>query len=96
MFNHIEGDAPRVCLWETGPEMCAPIQSMPVNGGWSTYRATVLPDAGTTGLTVYLYADTRLRGVRTVNQYADVRLVEIPLVPRLATTGIGTRRFRSQ
>jgi hypothetical protein len=84
MINHLQGAAARLCLWEIGPETCAALPSIPNTNGWVTYRASVSPDTGTTGLTLYLYADANEPAGRTINDYADVRLVELPDLPSLA------------
>jgi arabinofuranan 3-O-arabinosyltransferase len=84
MIHPLQGSAPRLCLWEDGPGRCAPIQALPDRPGWSAYRAAVTPEAGTTAITLYLYADGGPSGSRTVNEYADVRVVEVPALPSLA------------
>jgi hypothetical protein len=84
LVDHVRGDVPRVCLWETGPERCATLPPIPDESSWSTYSASVTPDAGTTALVIYLYADASRPSARTINQYADVRVVEVPALPSLA------------
>jgi hypothetical protein len=84
MIRGLQGAPPRVCLWETGPERCASLPAIPEGTGWSTYRASVSPDAGTTALTLHLYADAYVVGGRTVNEYANVQVVEVPALPSFA------------
>jgi hypothetical protein len=84
MINHRQGAVPRLCLWETGPDICAALPGIPSTNGWVTYRAFVSPDPGTTELAIYLYADAYGQEGRTINEYADVRLVEVPDLPSLA------------
>jgi hypothetical protein len=84
MVNHIEGANPQVCLWETGPERCATLPPISGTSGWLTYRASVSPDAGTTALTLHLYADASRSATRTINEYADVRAVEVPILSSFA------------
>jgi arabinofuranan 3-O-arabinosyltransferase len=84
MVNHLTGARPRLCLWETGPERCATLPDVPDMKGWSTYKASVSPDAGTTALSVYLYADGSQSGGLTTNQYAGVQVVEVPAQSSLA------------
>jgi arabinofuranan 3-O-arabinosyltransferase len=81
MIHPVQGVAPRICLWQIGPNRCALLPSVPEHSGWSTYRASVTPDAGTTGLGLYLYADAGDPGVRTVNEYANVQVVEVSALP---------------
>jgi arabinofuranan 3-O-arabinosyltransferase len=84
MIHPVEGAGPRICLWEVGLDRCAPTPSPPNQGGWFDYRTTVVPDAGTTGLRLFLYADVYNQGRRTTNEYADVRAFEVPSLPRFA------------
>jgi hypothetical protein len=84
MVYHLQGAGPRACLWQTGPNRCAPLPSIPDTGSWSTYRATVRPEAGTAAVTLYLYADAYTQGGPTINDYADVRVVDLPALPDLA------------
>jgi arabinofuranan 3-O-arabinosyltransferase len=84
MIDHLQGAAPRLCLWEVGPNRCASLPSIPSTNSWSTYRATVTPDPGTTGLTLYLYADGYRTANRTVDLYAGIRVLELPTLPSLA------------
>jgi len=87
MMHSLQGAPPRVCLWETGPDRCASLPAVREGTGWSTYHASVSPDAGTTALTLHLYADAYVIGGRTVNEYANVQVVEVPALPELALIG---------
>ncbi len=87
MTHPLQGSAPRLCLWQDGPGRCAQIPALSNRAGWSVYRTAVTPDAGTTAITLYLYADGGVSGSRTVNEYADVRIVEVPALPSLALLG---------
>jgi len=84
MIHPLQGSTPRLCLWEDGPSRCASIPQVFDHAGWSVYRASVTPDPGTTSITLYLYADGGASGTRTVSEYADVRVVEVPALPSLA------------
>jgi arabinofuranan 3-O-arabinosyltransferase len=83
LVHPIEGAAPRVCLWEEGPNRCAILPPIPTGPGWSTYRASVTPDAGTSALSINLFADATNRGGRTVAEYASVRVVGMSILPSL-------------
>jgi hypothetical protein len=85
--RHLSGDPARLCLWQSGPQHCAQLPAIPDGTGWLTYRATVAPEPGTTALALHLYADASSAGATTINEYADVRVVELPLLPRLALVG---------
>jgi hypothetical protein len=92
MVNSVRGNPPRICVLESGPERCAAMPPastysqgagvvIPLARGWSTYRASVTPDPGTTALTLYLYADAQEGGSQTIVDYADVRVVELKTLP---------------
>ena len=83
LVRHVEGTAPRLCLWEVGPSRCAALPDLPSSASWTTYRASVVPDAGTKSIRLYLYADGGA-GPRTVNEYANAGVVEVPSLPSLA------------
>jgi len=80
----VQGAPPRICVFESGPNRCAPLLSITPTGGWSMFRASVSPDSGTTALELYLYADANQSGTQTICEYADVRAVEVPNLPSLA------------
>jgi arabinofuranan 3-O-arabinosyltransferase len=84
--RHADGSAPRICLWEVGPSRCAPAPDLPTGPAWSWYRASVTPDVGTTSIILYLYADGGAPR-RTVNEYANVSVVEVSSLPRVALLG---------
>lgn len=81
--RHIGGAAPRLCLWEAVREKCAPLPDLPNDSSWSWYRTSVTPDAGTTAINLYLYADGG-NAHRTVNEYANVSVAEVASLPSLA------------
>jgi len=82
-----QGAPPRLCLWELGAGRCAQLPSIPAGNGWVSYRATVSPDAGTTGLGIFLYADASEAGVPTVDEYANIDVIELPSLPTVAIVG---------
>jgi arabinofuranan 3-O-arabinosyltransferase len=84
LVRHVEGDVPRLCVWEAGPNRCAHLPSAPNTRQWSIYRSVVMPDMGTTAISLFLYADVYVSRTRTTNEYADVRVVEVPAVPSFA------------
>lgn len=83
MAHHVRGSFPRACLWEVGVKRCAALPNMPTAASWSPFRASVTPDAGTTGLILYLYADAAGQGRPTIDEYSDVRVLELATVPNL-------------
>jgi hypothetical protein len=87
MVHPIQGSPPRMCLWEAGPNTCAALPALPHSGGWSTYRTMLTPDRGTTAITLFLYADVNVPGTTTVNEYANVRVIEEPALETFALLG---------
>jgi hypothetical protein len=83
MAHQVQGSAPRLCMWEGGINRCAPLPDIPSGNGWVAYRASVMPDPGTTTLTLYLYADGPVQGSQSIDDYADARVVEVPTLPNL-------------
>jgi arabinofuranan 3-O-arabinosyltransferase len=84
MVHALKGAPPRLCLWEFGPERCASLPNIPTKTGWYTYRASVSPDPGTKSIALYLYADATTQNTQTVNEYANVRAIEVQALPTLA------------
>jgi hypothetical protein len=60
---------------------------MPAAKGWSTYRALITPDSGTTALSLFLYADVYAFRQRTTNEYANIEIMEVAGAPQLALIG---------
>jgi hypothetical protein len=77
-IRHVSGAAPRFCVFEVGPNHCAPFSSEQRGTVWAAYTLSVTPDSGTTSLGFFLYADTDPSGVRTVNDYANVKVYSVP------------------
>lgn len=87
MARHVRGLAPRICLWEEGPQRCVELPDMKISNGWTEYRAALTPDPGTTGLALHLYADAPGDGKFTTNDYANVKVLELPALPHVALVG---------
>jgi arabinofuranan 3-O-arabinosyltransferase len=81
--RHIDGAAPRLCLWEPSRSRCAPVPDLPTSANWTWYRASITPDAGTTSISLYLYSDGGASRP-TVNEYSNVSVLEVASLPQLA------------
>jgi len=82
--RHVSGEFPQLCVWEDGPNRCAPLHQPTVQGpNWTTYRASFTPDPSTTTLDLFLYAAAVTPHKLTVADYAQVRIVETPSIPEL-------------
>lgn len=51
------GERPRWCLFQIGPQRCAPMDPLAKATTWTTFTTVVTPEPGTTGLLLYVYAD---------------------------------------
>ena len=71
----LQGLPARVCLWEDGPDRCAPIPALEASPSWRSVRVGVTPDAGTVGLRLFVYADGGATGGDgTVVEYRALRV----------------------
>jgi arabinofuranan 3-O-arabinosyltransferase len=85
--RNVSGSPARLCVWEEGPDRCAVLPDMPNSTGWVSYRTSFLPDAGTKALALHLYADASQSGTPTVNEYSQVRAIELPGLPQFFVVG---------
>ena len=82
--KHVSGNPPRVCIWEVGPDRCAVLQPLSQSrDGWQHYQRLIVPDSGTSSLSLFLYSDA-ISGGPTINEYADFKAVNVPELPPLA------------
>jgi arabinofuranan 3-O-arabinosyltransferase len=83
-LRHVEGADPQICLWETGPQRCADLPSPTARRNeWTAYSATIAPDPGTSALTLFVYARVYVAHTLTQNDYADLRVLELPSLPQV-------------
>jgi len=87
MVHAVEGAAPRICVWEVGPERCATLPTIPEARGWFVYRASTNIDPGTTAVRLYLYGGGPGALGRTINEYANVRVTEVRALFSFALVG---------
>ena len=85
--RNVQGSVPRVCLWEEALQRCAVTPDPPAERDWRHYSALVTPDAGAGALDLFVYADNDVRGIATVNDYANVAAVPVPAAPPIAVIG---------
>jgi glycosyltransferase involved in cell wall biosynthesis/O-antigen/teichoic acid export membrane protein len=79
--RHVEGAPPRLCLYEVssfGQSQCASTSVLPSTSGWTTYSTVVKPAVGTRSLSLFLYGDGPSGAPRTVDDYADVQVHDLP------------------
>jgi len=88
----VSGRGPAICLWEIGPNRCASLPALDASHRWQTYQQLVTPAAGTTGLSLFLYADGGGAGLRTVDAYAAVSVRSHARSVPLVFVGTSTTR----
>lgn len=63
---------PRICLWEEPEARCANLPAITPSSHWRSYSAVVNPPAGTTQLTLFLYAMPIASGQSATEMYAEI------------------------
>jgi arabinofuranan 3-O-arabinosyltransferase len=102
----LAGEPARVCVWESGPDRCAPIPSLSQAPGWHRFVVALRPSPGTRRLQLFLYADgswmrepTRVQYRRvqvTALQAAATGVLDVPSPPSAALeAGPGTHELRT-
>ena len=71
-YRSVSGNAPKICLWEEGPNRC--VQAPPLVDGedWTSLRMAFVPAAATREMKLFLYADTGSDEEPTVVEYRDL------------------------
>jgi arabinofuranan 3-O-arabinosyltransferase len=75
-YSSITGYAPRLCIWEEGPNRCATLPTLLAARGWHRFEATTTLDPGTKSAWLFLYADGGA-SQRTTAAYRSLR-IELP------------------
>jgi arabinofuranan 3-O-arabinosyltransferase len=76
----LSGRPARICVWQTGPDQCAKINSPPGGAEWQRTDEAFALDPGTTAMRVYLYADGPDDGTQTITEYRDLQLTTLNAV----------------
>lgn len=72
-YRTISGRPARVCVWQVGPNRCAPLPSLETSPGWHHLSASVRPQKDTREIDVYLYADGQ-SSPQTITAYRNVKV----------------------
>jgi hypothetical protein len=88
--RHVAGLAPRISLWESGPNRFATVPAVQSTPGWSHYAAVIPLDPGTTFAQLFVHSDSDGSGRPTINDYAHVELWPMSGDPNLALLGTPT------
>jgi arabinofuranan 3-O-arabinosyltransferase len=70
----VRGNQPRVCVWQDGPNACAPLPELQPGSGWRRFDAAVQVAADTSRLRLFVYADGGGGRDETVSEYRRLRL----------------------
>jgi arabinofuranan 3-O-arabinosyltransferase len=76
----VAGSPARLCVWEHGPNRCAPLAPLSASASWQTEAQTFIPDAGTQTVSLFLYADQTALGTQTTTEYRRIRFGALRLV----------------
>jgi hypothetical protein len=90
-YRGVDGAAPRACLWEDGPERCAPLPALDPSPGWHRLDARVTPEPKVTGLRLFFYADGTGAGT-TTTEYRRVRASAVAPVEPVLLSAFRSRR----
>jgi arabinofuranan 3-O-arabinosyltransferase len=78
-YRRLSGNAPRVCLWQDGPDRCAETSSLERDGDWRVLDDTVALDPEVEAVRLFLYADGGADRT-TVSEYRNVHVGPIASV----------------
>jgi arabinofuranan 3-O-arabinosyltransferase len=107
-YRTLHGLPARVCVWQDGPDRCAPMPALAASNDWYHLQAAVTPEPGTVALRLFIYADAgALGGSGTVVEYRGLRIASAaplaltildgggsPPAPRVTWTRIGPSTYQ--
>ncbi len=107
-YRTLRGLPARVCVWQDGPDRCAPMAALAASNDWYHLQAAVTPEPGTVALRLFVYADAgALGGSGTVVEYRGLRIASAaplaltildgagaPAAPRLTWTRVGPSTYQ--
>jgi arabinofuranan 3-O-arabinosyltransferase len=77
-YRTVAGRPARICLWQAGPDRCAPTPPLDPTPGWHTYRAALPPTPDVTTQALFLYADGDAPGgVTTHTEFRGMALTPL-------------------
>jgi hypothetical protein len=71
--RNVSGASPSMCLWEAPLDHCKAILPFSSGSGWIHYQKVVVPDSGTSSLSLILYADGN-----AVEEYGGIGMFVLP------------------
>ena len=82
----------RVCVWEEPSNHCLSTPQLQSSRNWKRFESLITPARGTTGILLFLYADSGPNRATTTTQYSNMRALELdPLVEGIPNTSTKTR-----
>lgn len=75
-YRTLSGLPARICVWQVGPDTCAPLPDLAISRDWRTISATFHPERRTRKLQMFLYADGQAQP-RTITEYRDLALTRV-------------------
>jgi arabinofuranan 3-O-arabinosyltransferase len=107
-YRTLRGLPARVCVWQDGPDRCAPMPALAASNDWYHLQAAVTPEPGTVALRLFIYADAgALGGSGTVVEYRALRIASAaplaltildgdgaPPAPRVSWTRLGPSTYQ--
>ena len=95
-YRTLQGLPARVCVWQDGPDRCAPMPALAASNDWYHLQAAVTPEPGTVALRLFIYADA---GALRIASAAPLALTildadESPPAPRVTWTRIGPSSYQ--
>jgi arabinofuranan 3-O-arabinosyltransferase len=103
-YRGITGNAPRLCIWEQGPNRCAMLPSLLAARGWHRFGARVTLVPGTKSSWLFLYADggaseptvTAYRSLRIESPQAAIAVGVLPVahLPQVTYRRVAPYEFR--
>lgn len=91
-YRTLQGLPARVCVWQDGPDRCAPTPTLSASKDWYHLQVAVTPEPGTVALRLFIYADAgAIGGNGTVVEYRALRVTSAaPLAVAILDGGVAT------
>lgn len=88
--RHVSGSPPRICLWESAIDSCAPMKALPSSSKWTHIQEAVNVSVASSSLMLFLYGDSpevgstlgeTISGGRavTIDEYAGLSVQTLPI-----------------
>jgi hypothetical protein len=92
-YKNKKGMPPSYAIWQGGAHISSPYAVLKPVKSWTYFEHIFIPQANATGLTVYLYANSKNQ--HTVNQYDEVRVEKLSLFEQVFVTSAQNNRINN-